>query len=61
MTVEPFASIEEMRGKVVAACGHRVDARTLVYWHCQHGVTALCSDCTQPEPNAVVVRTPGAE
>lgn len=46
MIADPFASLgERPAARVRAACGHVVDPRTLVYWHCPHGVTALCKDC----------------
>ena len=45
-----FPSLDQTwSGKVKAYCGHVVDVRTLVYWHCPHGVTAMCKDCGPDE------------
>ncbi len=56
---DPFASIDPMRMQAVeAACGCRCDARTVVYWHCKHGVTALCPKCSHALEARAAQRAP---
>jgi hypothetical protein len=49
MTVLPSIDANEAAGRVPLACGHAVDPRTWVFYHCSHGVTAVCPDCDRKQ------------